>query len=76
MAAMVWVKRFEKMMLIMAYIFTFIIVFTAGIVGKGTTFFMIAQVQLLTVAWFLMHGNYCLQLKQSLGKRDDYFTQI
>ncbi len=44
-AAMVWVKRFEKLMLILAYVLTFIIIGTAAVIGKGTTFFMIAQVR-------------------------------
>jgi hypothetical protein len=44
-AALVWVKRFERFMLITAYILTFIIIGTAVVVGKGTTFFMVAQVR-------------------------------
>lgn len=46
-AAMVWVARFEKLMLIMAYVLTFLIIFTAAVVGKGTTFWMIAQVKFM-----------------------------
>lgn len=41
---MVWVKRFEKLMLLLAYALTFLIIFTAAVVGKGVTFFMISQV--------------------------------
>ena len=44
MAAQVWARRFEKLMLILAYILTFCIIFAAAVVGKGVTFFMIAQV--------------------------------
>ncbi len=43
-AAMVWVRRFEKLMLITAYVLTFLIIFGAVTVGKGVTFFMISQV--------------------------------
>ena len=38
MAAMVWVRRFEKVMLILAYVLTFLFIFVASIVGKGITF--------------------------------------
>ena len=43
-AAMVWVKRFEIVMLIIAYIFTFLIVLVSSVVSKGTTLFIISQV--------------------------------
>ena len=43
---MVWVKRFEVVMLIVAYVFTFFIVLTSAIVSKGTTLFIISQVLL------------------------------
>ena len=56
-AAMVWVKRFEKMMLVIAYILTFLIIFTAAVVSKGVTFFMIAQVG--TVHGKERHPNQC-----------------
>ena len=44
---MVWVKRFEVFMLIMAYGFTFLIVLTSAIVSKGTTLFIMSQVSAL-----------------------------
>ena len=43
-AAMVWVKRFELVMLVIAYILTFLIVLVSSVVSKGTTLFIISQV--------------------------------
>ena len=43
-AAMVWSRRFEKFMLITAFLLTFVLVLTAGIISKGLTMFMVAQV--------------------------------
>ena len=43
-AAMVWVKRFEKLMLLLAYVFTCLIVLVAGVTSKGVTLFMFSQV--------------------------------
>lgn len=43
-AAMVWVKRFEKLMLFLAYILTFLIVLFAAVASKGVTLFMFSQV--------------------------------
>jgi len=43
---LVWVRRFEKLMLILAYVLTFLIIGTAVVVGKGTTFFMVSQVRM------------------------------
>ncbi len=50
MADRVWVSRFERLMLILAYVLTFIIIAIAAVVGKGTTLFMISQVRIQTVA--------------------------
>ena len=58
-AALVWVKRFEKMMLLIAYVLTFIIVFTAAVVSKGPTFFVIAQV---THALAHMYRNMSIKI--------------
>ena len=43
-AAMVWVQRFEVVMLVVAYILTFLIVLVSSVISKGTTLFIISQV--------------------------------
>ena len=43
-AAMVWVQRFEVVMLVTAYILTFFIVLVSSVISKGTTLFIISQV--------------------------------
>ena len=43
-AAMVWVQRFEVVMLVVAYIVTFLIVLVSSVISKGTTLFIISQV--------------------------------
>ncbi len=42
-AAKTWVKRFEKLMLILAYILTFAIVLVCAVASKGVTLFIISQ---------------------------------
>ena len=44
---MVWTHRFEKLMLIMAYVLTFIIVLGGALINKGLSLFMIAQVRMI-----------------------------
>ena len=43
-AAKTWVKRFEKLMLLLAYVFTFILVLVCAVASKGVTLFVISQV--------------------------------
>ena len=43
-AAMVWVKRFEKVMLFLAYILTFLLVLISAVVSKGITLFVMSQI--------------------------------
>ncbi|TRY79649.1 hypothetical protein TCAL_06588 [Tigriopus californicus] len=67
-AAMVWVRRFEKLMLIIAYILTFAIVITGVVVGKGVTMFMIAQVSPVDSRVL----PYCKKGGQIIDKTKDY----
>ena len=46
-AAMVWVKRFEVLMLLLAYILTFAIVLIFSVISKGTSLFLMTQVGVL-----------------------------
>jgi hypothetical protein len=40
------VKRFEKLMLLIAYVLTFLIVLACAVVSKGVTLFMFSQVSI------------------------------
>ncbi len=61
-AAMVWVKRFEKIMLVLAYILTCFFVLAAAVASKGITLFVISQVfyfypytkKVVKSTWFLI----------------------
>lgn len=44
MAARTWARRFEQLMLILALIIGFGVVFAGSVVTKGVTFYMLAQV--------------------------------
>ena len=45
-AAMVWTRRFEKLMLILAYLLAFVVVLGGALINKGLSLFMIAQVKM------------------------------
>ena len=45
-AAMVWTHRFEKLMLILAYLLAFVVVLGGALINKGLSLFMIAQVKM------------------------------
>eukprot|EP00095_Tigriopus_kingsejongensis_P009688 maker-scaffold84_size396325-snap-gene-2.41 protein:Tk09688 transcript:maker-scaffold84_size396325-snap-gene-2.41-mRNA-1 annotation:"hypothetical protein DAPPUDRAFT_318323" len=67
-AAMVWVRRFEKLMLLIAFLVTFAIIITGTVVGKGVTMFMIAQVSPVDLRVL----PFCNQGGQIKDKTKDY----
>ena len=70
---MVWTHRFEKLMLMLAYILTFLIVLCGGLASKGLALFMIAQVEKL---YHVLIVNRHIKITQSKLLNTEYLISI